>query len=523
MNPSHSWRGSRCAGIVRSAALVLAAPAELPSIRIDHRFDSGSVQCAPDAPAIVISHLVEVPGALWLRLSFRSIELGELGESGELDELGGCTLRLVSARDGGVQELSTKHCREWRNHSAYFNGDAVLIEVIGEPNGGAARIVLDGVEAGVQPSNLLSVCGKSDDRVLANDRSSARLLPALCTAFLIQDCNHCLLSAGHCAAEASVAEFDVPPSGPTGVVFHPSPDDQYAVDAASLQFEDNGTGADWSYFGCFANPNTGLTPFERQHLARPLAASAPPAASGVTIRITGFGSDLATPSANFAQQTHRGPLLAVHGSALEYAVDTTSGESGAAIHWDQQGVSVGIHTHSGCDLAQTSGNRGTAIDHVALQSALASPRGVCSRSAAAGVYCSAKVNSQGCVPTMQFHGAPSASLGAGSFTVSASSVLNNQLGRLVYGGGPASTPFQGGTLCVGPPIVRAPGQMSGGNAPPLDCSGTYSFDMGAWIASGVDPRLVPGATVCAQFWSRDAHAPIHPIGLTDAVRFTIGP
>ncbi len=511
MNPLHTSRGLRCARFVRSAALVLATPADLPSISVEHGFDSGWVECAADAPSVVISHLVEFHGALWLRLSFRSIDLGD------------ATLRLVSARDGGVQELSEKTCREWRNQSAYFNGDAVLIEVVGEPGGSAVRIVLDGVLAGVQPSNLVAVCGKSDDRVVSNDRSSARVLPALCTAFLIEDCNHCLLSAGHCAAEASVAEFNVPVSNGAGTIFHPAPEDQYAIDVTSLQFEEGGVGADWCYFGCYANPNTGLTPFERQHLARPLAASAPPVDLSVTIRVTGFGSDFTPPSSNFAQQTHRGPFFAAHGSSLEYLVDTTSGESGSALHWDQQGVTIGIHTHSGCDVAQTNGNQGTAIEHAALQAALASPRGVCSRSGAAVVYCTAKVNSQGCLPAISFSGVPSASGGAGSFTLAANLVLNNQLGRLVYGAGPANTPFQGGTLCVGPPIVRAPGQMSGGNLPPLDCSGNYAFDMGAWIASGIDPRLVSGSTVCAQFWSRDLHAAIYPIGLTGAVQFTIGP
>jgi hypothetical protein len=47
---------------------------------------------------------------------------------------------------------------------------------------------------------------------------------------------------------------------------------------------------------------------------------------------------------------------------------------------------------------------------------------------------------------------------------------------------------------------------SAGNPSGLDCSGVMLFDMGARIASGVDPRLHAGATIFAQFWTRDALA-----------------
>lgn len=519
MNPSQSLRRPRWGDwrehLRRVGALVLAVPlasaaqSDLPSVRCAYAYDSGWVESPLDEPAIVISQLVVVRGAEWLRLSFRSIELGQ------------ATLRLVSARDGGVQELSAQHCREWRDTSAYFNGDSVLVEVVTEPGGGAVRVVLDGVDAGVPPASKFTVCGATDDRVLSNDRSSARVLPALCTAFLIDDCNRCLLSAGHCVGGVAVAQFNVPLSSANSVIVHPSPDEQYAVDASSLQFQNDGPGSDWSYFGCFANPGTGLTPFERQQQARVLAASAPAFDPACVMRVTGYGFDLTTPTENYVQQTHRGPYFPWSGTTLAYLVDTTGGNSGSAVQWDQHGVTIGIHTHSGCDVALSDGNHGTAIEQAALQAALANPRGLCSRSGTAAVYCTAKVNSQGCLPAISYSGVPSAS--GGAFTLAASLVLNNQLGRLIYGAGANDTPFQGGTLCVSAPIVRTPPQLSGGNAAAPDCSGAYSFDMGAWIASGIDPRLAPGATACAQFWSRDAHSASGPIGLTDAVQFTIGP
>ena len=101
-------------------------------------------------------------------------------------------------------------------------------------------------------------------------------------------------------------------------------------------------------------------------------------------------------------------------------------------------------------------------------------------------------------------------------------VVNSQPGLLFYGYGDAALPFQDGTLCVAAPQRRTPVQNSGGNPPPLDCSGSYSFDMNAWIQSGVDASLVAGTRVYAQFWSRDPQASF-PTGLTNAIDFVIRP
>ena len=136
-------------------------------------------------------------------------------------------------------------------------------------------------------------------------------------------------------------------------------------------------------------------------------------------------------------------------------------------------------------------------------------------------YCTAKTNSQGCVPAIGFSGAPGSTASA-SFDVSATNVLSNQTGLLFYGAtGPSSTPFQGGLKCVASPTRRTPVQSSGGNPPPVDCSGQFSFDFNAHTASGVDPALITGTQVWAQYWSRDPALP-STTNLTDAVTFTIG-
>lgn len=138
-------------------------------------------------------------------------------------------------------------------------------------------------------------------------------------------------------------------------------------------------------------------------------------------------------------------------------------------------------------------------------------------------YCTAKTNSQGCLPAIGYSGTLSAS-NPSPFLITASSVLNNKAGFLIYGFGSSFTPFSGGRLCVGPTFKRTSAQYSGGNPPPNDCSGHYSYDFSERVQSGVDPRLVPGATVSAQYYYRDGHDPTgFGTGLSDALRFTICP
>lgn len=136
-------------------------------------------------------------------------------------------------------------------------------------------------------------------------------------------------------------------------------------------------------------------------------------------------------------------------------------------------------------------------------------------------YCTAKVNSQGCTPAIGFVGTPSAS-SPSPFLVTASQVINNKPGLLIYGYFPVNAPWLGGTLCIGSPIQRTAVQSAGGNPPPNDCSGAYSFDFNAQIQGGSDPSLVLGQTVYAMYYARDPSSSFG-VGLTDALAFTICP
>ena len=348
---------------------IMIAPLQGEQVALE--VDSGLVENNGSEPAVVFSTTVTVPDALWLRLNFHKVLLA--GEAADGD---GSYLQITSVVDGAVQFMHAQHVVQWRNTSAYFNGDSVQIELIACPNTGPNRLVMTEVTAGVPGHGDRSICGPTDDRVLSDDPRAGRALPVGCSAWIIDDCNHCLLTAGHCfgLGDVEVVEFNVPLSGPEGGINHPPPEDQYATDGSSVHYLYGGVGNDWGYFGCFPNSNTDLTPFEAQGGCYVLVEPYPVSED---IRITGYGT-VSPPVPlewNQVQKTHAGPYWAFFGTTLEYQTDTTGGNSGSPVIYEDTGEAIGIHTHGGCST--DSGNSGTGANHTGLQAALADPRGVC--------------------------------------------------------------------------------------------------------------------------------------------------
>ncbi|MED6335125.1 MAG: trypsin-like peptidase domain-containing protein [Planctomycetota bacterium] len=352
------------------AAHAMAQEAPPPSEHVPYAWDSGAVSNDGSRPEVVISETVYLGGAQWMRLHFDRLEL-----SGDVFSGRGSILRLTAHADGAIQELNAIHCEQWGDRSCYFNGDAVQVEVLAWPGTGPNHLAFGHIEVGLLPGTYPSQCGPTDDRVLSADPRAARLLPVGCTGWIIDDCNHCMLTAGHCiAGSVNTAQFNVPLSNGSGGINHPPPEDQYAVDPASEQGVGAGVGNDYGYFGVFPNPITGLLPHQAQgdYYVLSLPPSFDPSQQ---IRITGYGTDSSPSTHNQVQQTHFGPRLSAGGSEMEYQTDTTGGNSGSPVIWEQTGFAVGIHTHGGCST--NSGNHGTGTNNSGLQAVLAAPQGVC--------------------------------------------------------------------------------------------------------------------------------------------------
>ncbi|HTF88504.1 MAG TPA: S8 family serine peptidase, partial [Planctomycetota bacterium] len=144
-------------------------------------------------------------------------------------------------------------------------------------------------------------------------------------------------------------------------------------------------------------------------------------------------------------------------------------------------------------------------------------------------YCTAKLNSLFCLPTINSAGVASATSPSG-FTVSGSNVRNQKPGLLLYGdSGQAATPFLGGTLCVASPVRRSIPLNSGGSPSGDDCTGVYSIDMNAFATGSLGgsphPSLsVAGNVIDCQFWGRDNGFPIPGnVTLTNGLEYTICP
>ncbi len=151
-------------------------------------------------------------------------------------------------------------------------------------------------------------------------------------------------------------------------------------------------------------------------------------------------------------------------------------------------------------------------------------------------YCTAKINSNGCAPTLNYVGPATKPSVTGAFNgvLANFSVTNlsprpgasSHKGQLFYSTvGAQGVPFVGGTLCVKPSIKRiAPVVNTGGSIGSTTlCDSSITVDFNARIQSGLDPALIAGASVWIQGWARDiASSPFLGIQLSDACTFVIG-
>ncbi|HTF88321.1 MAG TPA: VCBS repeat-containing protein, partial [Planctomycetota bacterium] len=119
-------------------------------------------------------------------------------------------------------------------------------------------------------------------------------------------------------------------------------------------------------------------------------------------------------------------------------------------------------------------------------------------------YCTAKLNSLGCLPSIGWSGFPSASSSSG-FTIHAANVRNRKPGLLLYGGGRNAVPFSSGVLCLRSPFQRSIAVQSGGSPSGNDCTGVYQLDMNAFASGALGGNPSPvlsvvGRAIACQFW-----------------------
>jgi hypothetical protein len=358
-----------------------------PHYRQPYLLDSRDYESQEAEIEVLSQMVVRIPNAPWLRVHFSDFNLGERSY-----------ITITSLEDYGSQVLDSKKLSQWRNSSAFFNGDAVLVEL--HAAGGEANIYfrIESVTVGewVGESEFIeSLCDGDDDRVASTDARVGRLFIGGCTAFLVS--NGAVLTAGHCTDFdpdrcdpllpdgvldlAGVVEFNVPASRTDGTPVAAHPDDQYAIDTNNVDWNFDGScqglGKDWSVFAIFPNANND----DRAHITRGffrMTRESP--STGNTIRITGYGIDDVPAGStggrnaqNVTEQTDTGPYRGESSSGGDfwhrYRADTEGANSGSPIIWNSQNIAIGIHTNGGC--TSTGGeNSGTSFEHNPLENAL---------------------------------------------------------------------------------------------------------------------------------------------------------
>jgi len=236
------------------------------------------------------------------------------------------------------------------------------------------------------------------------------------------------------------------------------------------------------------------------------------------------------------------PCISADGSMVAFASfggNLVSGDTNVAADIFVRDVSAGTTTRSSVDSsgAQSNGNSFTpaisadgtvvAFNSAATNLYAGDVNGAADllvhgdRCLGAEVYCTAKVNSNGCTPSICSGGSPTLT-GPDDFYITAFRVLNQKVGMFFWGHAPFVAPFFGGTRCVAYPVQRAPLLNSGGLLNTNDCSGVYAFHFSQLYMQNWS--LTVGSQMYGQFWSRDPFfAPPNNVGLTDAVYFEIYP
>jgi hypothetical protein len=120
------------------------------------------------------------------------------------------------------------------------------------------------------------------------------------------------------------------------------------------------------------------------------------------------------------------------------------------------------------------------------------------------VYCTAKISTNLCAPSIGATGTASLSAPAG-YVVTTTNMESGVTGLDFFGtSGQALIPFQGGFLCIGGTVNRLTGKATGGAGP---CTGALSYTLSDVLLHPAGGSLVAGMNLYMQSWSRDLADP----------------
>lgn len=305
-----------------------STPTNPTEVRVPTLVDSGVLSNPSSSPATVWQHLLQHPGAAWMRAYFSSIQLPP-----------GSVLRLTSLLDAEEQELDRFTAEMWSNGSAYFNGNQILVEIVAAPFTSANRVVIDGVGLETTANCSNAPCGalSPDGRVPSGELWSARWVNGGCTASIYNTTGG-FVSAGHCFTPiGTVLAFDVPLSMNDCTMRQPPVRDQFPVIETVRDTPGANCVPDWRV-GKIGLNNDGQTHFERYGVFKPLASGPPPVSS--TVNIYGYGSS-SNRVVNGVQQLTVSQITTVGAGHLSYSGGTTTGgTSGAGVVWNNQIVGI---------------------------------------------------------------------------------------------------------------------------------------------------------------------------------------
>lgn len=362
-------------------------PAKLLSDRRDLQLDTGVLVAAgrQDEAEVVFSELFDVADVPWIRVFFREVLL-----SGDPARGNASYIVLTSLVTGESQVLDAEGLRQWSYGSAFFRGGQVLLQLFAYPGTGENRLVIDRLEVGEWVGGrAMRVCDGVDERVQVNDPAVGRIMGGggMCSAFLFNDRDSCMLSASHCdtviAAGGAAVHFNVPDSMPDGTPVPSAIVDQFPILLDSAIFEPLPCGGncdqDWAIFGV-GNNIADQTPLQWQGTSHTLAESLPSLQDGpVEVTVRGYGDTTGTNLPDSWSNTlteHTGPLVQIFGpwgSGLAFRVDASPGTSGGPVIDTSSGLVIGVLTCGGCLPFELGTNIGTGINHPTLAHAFANP------------------------------------------------------------------------------------------------------------------------------------------------------